>query len=66
MDRNGDLVFERTLKGLRNTIILPAGWEPSSISQSGTIGTYNGRLFVAFINLNAENQYTVRLRARQR
>lgn len=62
----GDLVFARTLKGLRNTILLPPGWELSSVSQAGTIGTYDGRTFVALINLNAENEYTVRLRARKR
>ena len=43
--------------GLRNTVILPAGWEVAAISQSGTIGTYEGRTFVAFINLNGENNY---------
>lgn len=61
-----DLVFEPTLRGLRNTILLPAGWELAGVSQSGTIGTYEGRTFVALINLNAENNYTVRLRARKR
>jgi hypothetical protein len=61
----GDLVFSRTMKGLRNTVLLPAGWEVSEVSQSGTIGQYNGRAFVALINLNAENQYTVRIRARR-
>jgi hypothetical protein len=66
VDRNGDLVFERVLKGLRNTIVLPQGWDVSAVSQSGTIGTFNGRAFVALINLNAENEYTVRLRARKR
>ena len=60
----GDLVFARTMKGLRNTILLPEGYEVSAVSQSGTIGKYNGRTFVALINLNAENQYTVRIRAR--
>jgi len=63
---HGDLVFARTLKGLRNTILLPAGWDVSMVSQSATIGTYNGRSFVALINLNAENEYNVRLRARKR
>jgi hypothetical protein len=61
---NGDLVFERALQGLRNTILLPAGWDVSAVSQSATIGTYEGRTFVALINLNAENTYTVRIRAR--
>jgi hypothetical protein len=61
--RNGDLVFERTLHGLRNTVLLPAGWEVSAVSQSGTIGTYQGRAFVALINLNAENNYRVTIRA---
>ena len=59
----GDLVFSRTMKGLRNTVLLPAGWEVSAVSQSGTIGQYQGRAFVALINLNAENQYSVRIRA---
>jgi hypothetical protein len=63
---NGDLVFDRTLHGLRNTVLLPDGWDASAISQSGTIGTYNGRAFVALINLNAENNYKVTIRARRR
>ena len=60
---NGELVFDRMLRGLRNTVLLPAGWEPSAISQSGTIGAYQGRTFVAFINLNGENSYRVTIRA---
>jgi hypothetical protein len=60
-----DLVFERTLHGLRNTVILPAGWEVAAISQSGTIGTYEGRTFVALINLNAENEYRVTIHAKK-
>jgi hypothetical protein len=61
----GELVFSRTLKGLRNTVLLPAGWEVSAVSQSATIGKYEGRMFVSLINLNADNQYTVRIRARR-
>jgi hypothetical protein len=61
---NGDLMFDRPLRGLRNTVLLPAGWDVSAISQSGTIGTYDGRAFVALINLNAENNYKVTIRAR--
>lgn len=61
----GALVFDRQLHGLRNTILLPAGWEVESVSQSGTIGTYRGRAFVALINLNAENAYRVVIRARK-
>jgi hypothetical protein len=60
-----DLVFDRTLHGLRNTVLLPAGWDVSTISQSGTIGTHEGRAFVALINLNAENSYNVTIRARK-
>ena len=60
---NGGLVFDRTLKGLRNTVLLPAGWEVSGVSQSGTIGMYQGRSFVALINLNAENNYRVVIHA---
>ena len=61
-----DLLFERTLHGLRNTVLLPAGWDVSAVSQSATIGLSQGRAFVALINLNAENSYNVRIRARRR
>jgi hypothetical protein len=63
---NGDLVFDRTLHGLRNTVLLPAGWDVTAVSQSATIGTYDGRAFVALINLNAENSYKVTIHARKR
>ena len=62
---NGGLVFERMMMGLRNTVLLPEGWEVAAVSQSGTIGTYRGRVFVAFVNLNAENNYKVTIRARK-
>jgi hypothetical protein len=61
-----ELLFDRTMYGLRNTVLLPAGWELSALSQSGTIGTYEGRTFVALINLNGENTCRVTLRARKR
>ncbi|HEY4133420.1 MAG TPA: hypothetical protein VGM50_22565 [Gemmatimonadaceae bacterium] len=63
---NGTLVFDRPMKGLRNTVLLPTGWEVTSISQSGTVGIYQGRVFVAFVNLNAENVYRVAITARKR
>lgn len=63
---NGDLFFQRTLRGLRNTIILPAGYEVSAVSQSGTIGrTQDGKTFIALVNLNGENSYRVTIRARK-
>ena len=64
---NGELVFQRTLKGLRNTVLLPKGWEVSGVSESGTIGTEptSGRAFVSLINLNAANSYKVTIRARK-
>ena len=62
----GDLVFRRTLHGLRNTVLLPAGWDVTAVSQSGTIGEHEGRAFVALINLNAENRYAVTIHARKR
>jgi hypothetical protein len=63
---NGDeLVFTRELRGLRNTVLLPAGWDVAAISQSATIGTWRGRTFVALINLNSENRYQVVIRARK-
>jgi hypothetical protein len=65
MLERGDLVFARVMKGLRNTVLLPAGYEVSTVSQPATLGKYEGRTFVALINLNAENQYTVRVRARK-
>jgi hypothetical protein len=61
-----ELLFDRTMYGLRNTVLLPPGWELSALSQSGTIGTHEGRTFVALINLNGENNYRVTLRARKR
>jgi len=63
---NGDLVFTRTLHGLRNTVILPDGWDVTAVSQSGTVGLQQTRQFVAFVNLNAENQYSVTIHARKR
>ena len=63
---NGTLVFDRPMKGLRNTILLPAGWDVASVSQSGTIGIYQGRAFVALVNLNAENAYRVQITARKK
>ncbi len=65
-EANGVLTFDRTMKGLRNTILLPEGWEVASVSQSGTIGVYRGRAFVALINLNGENSYRVVVTARKR
>ncbi|MEP6491817.1 MAG: hypothetical protein ABJF01_04020 [bacterium] len=66
MVKNGVLSFDRPMKGLRNTILLPAGWEVSSVSQSGTIGIYQGRAFVALVNLNAENSYRVVVTAKKK
>lgn len=60
---NGVLHFDREMRGLRNTILLPAGWEISSVSQSGTMGMYQGRAFVALVNLNSENAYRVAITA---
>ena len=65
----GTLTFERTLHGLRNTIVLPEGWDVSSVSQSATIGRMeregHGRVFIPLINLNGENEYKVTIRARR-
>jgi hypothetical protein len=62
---NGELVFDQVVRGLRNTVLLPAGWELAHSSQSGTIGTYQGRTFIAYLNLNAENQYRVVIKAQR-
>lgn len=63
---NDALIFDRTVKGLRNTILLPPGWDVTSVSQSGTVGVNQGRVFVALVNLNAENAYRVVITARKR
>ena len=63
---NGDLVFDRVMHGLRNTVLLPTGWDVSAVSQSGTLGLHDGRAFIAFVNLNQENNYRVSIRAHQR
>src|SRR5262249_36490551 len=66
MDRDGGILFQHVMKGLRNTIVLPKGWDVSSVSQSGTIGTdRNGRVFIGLVNLNGENSYNVTIRARK-
>ena len=65
VDRD-ELIFSRTLHGLRNTVLLPAGWDVASVSQSATVGVAGDRAFVALINLNAENAYLVTIRARRR
>jgi hypothetical protein len=36
------------------------------VSQSGTVGVYQGRVFVALVNLNAENSYRVVITARKK
>ena len=47
-------------------MLLPKGWEVSAVSQSATIGTdRNGRPFISLINLNAENNYKVTIRAKR-
>ena len=61
------LVFDRVVKGLRNTVVLPGGWDVASVSQAATIGTdRTGRTFVSLINLNAENNYRVTIRGVRR
>jgi hypothetical protein len=62
---NDALMFDRTVRGLRNTILLPAGWEVASVSQSATVGIYQNRAFVALVNLNAENAYRVVITAKR-
>jgi hypothetical protein len=58
-----ELVFDRVVKGLRNTVVLPSGWEVTGVSEAATIGTdRGGRAFVALINLNAANSYRVTIR----
>ena len=37
---NGVLTFDRTVKGLRNTILLPAGWDVTSVSHPERSGCF--------------------------
>ena len=60
----GELVFARVLHGLRNTVWLPPGWEVSRISQPGTIGRHQDRVFVAFINILDVDGLDIEVRAR--
>lgn len=64
----GEAVFTHVMKGLRNTVILPVGYEVSAVSQSATIGRTREtvpRVFVSLVNLNSENHYAVTIRARK-
>jgi hypothetical protein len=64
--QDGTLTFSHVMRGLRNTVVLPAGWDVAGVSQSGTVGrTRDGRMFVALVNLNAENDYRLVIRARK-
>jgi hypothetical protein len=38
----------------------------TSVSQPATIGVHEGRVFIALINLNAENEYRVVVTAKRR
>lgn len=60
-----ELIFTRALSGLRNTVWLPPGWEVSHISQPGTIGRFDGRVFVAFIHVFAADGLDVQIRAQR-
>jgi hypothetical protein len=62
---NGTLRFQRTVTGLRNTIWLPAGWEVMNVSQPCTLGTNQGRAFVALVNIQQEEGLKVSLTARR-
>lgn len=63
---NGELVFNRTIYGLRNTVLLPVGWEVAAVSQPCTLGENQGRAFVALVNTHQEDAMTVTVRARKR
>lgn len=65
LDRD-ELVFEGTLHGLRNTILLPAGWELSAVSQPANAGNYRGRSFVALVNIEGKDSSGLVIRARHK
>ncbi len=60
------LTFERILHGPRNTILLPEGWEISSVSQPANTGSYQGRIFVALVNIQNEDALRISIRARRK
>jgi hypothetical protein len=67
---NGTLMFDRTIYGTRNTILLPAGWEFAASSQPGILGItnqapYTGRAFIRLFNLTADPTQKIVIRARK-
>ncbi len=57
------LIFDQVLHGPRNTVLLPSGWEVSAVSQPATVGSYQGRSFVAIVNIQNEDSSHVLVRA---
>jgi hypothetical protein len=61
-----ELVWDRTLGRLRNTVVLPAGWYLTSLTSPATIQTLaDGRVAVYVVNPRAD-EVRVYLRARRR
>lgn len=62
---SGELVWEQSFKAVRNTVLLPAGWNVVAVSAPATIHPQaNGRMGVHFVNTRAEDM-KVQIRARE-
>jgi hypothetical protein len=63
-----ELVFSANLRGVRNTVLFPAGWEVTALTTPGTVATLkeSGRVFVRVVNGRPEDSVPIALRARKR
>jgi hypothetical protein len=59
------LMFEGIVHGPRNTLLLPIGWEVSAVSQPATVGSYQGRSFIALVSIQNEESSHVLVQARK-
>ncbi len=65
-EKDGELVFDRTLGRPRNLVALPAGWRLTASTIPATVATLaDGRLLLTFINPRNDEIHVV-IRARKR
>lgn len=65
-EKDGELVFDRTLGRPRNLVVLPAGWRLTGCTIPATAATLaDGRVMLAFVNPRNDEIHVV-IRARRR
>lgn len=57
---------EGTPHGPRNTILLPAKWEVSALSQPADFASYRGRSFLAPVNIHNEDSLQISIRGQRK